>query len=308
MKLYTEYHWPYDKEVAFIIRDDDVSYFTQPWMLDELYSEAWKLGYKVSLAVTPKVKATSRPHVPKSFRGTNRLFSINENRELVSYLLKQVAEGHVDLLQHGYTHARENGRPEFAVNDLRLIDERLKIGNRLLRETFKQDVAVFVAPHEGVSRATWKSLSWNDMCLCRKFTLGRFLMTAPFSGVNFCKLVKVAIRNPNPFKPIPNSVVDLADLLVIQWDAFFWSQSRRNTKTQLEYAKELFLKRLKGREVFVLLNHHWDYFHDAESGSMKQDMFTCFKDFLNFVSSHSGVWKTTLSELCSWIKTHYLIR
>lgn len=302
MKHSEEHHWPDDKKVAFIIRDDDVSYFTQPWMLDELYGEAWRLGFKISLAVTPKVKAVDRPYVPQSFRGTNKLFPISENKELVSYLSEKIAKGQIDIAQHGFTHARENGKPEFALNDYRLVDERLKLGNKILRETFNHDVVVFVAPHEGVSRATWKSLSGNGMCLCRKFTLGRFLIIIPFSDVNFGKLVKVVIRNPNLFKPIPNSVVDLAQMLVVQWDAFFWSRSRKNIMAQLEDAKNLFLKRLDGGEVFTLLHHYWDYFDEAESRLIKQDMFKCFKDFLNFVSSYKGVWKTTLSELCSLMK------
>jgi len=302
MKHFSGYRWPSNNQAAFIIRDDDISYFTQPWMLDELYNEAWRLGFKVSLAVTPMVKAVDRPYVPRSFRGTNKFFPISQNRELVNYLLEKITNGLVDIIQHGYTHARENGKPEFAINSFRLIDEKLNAGNRLLRETFKQDIAVFVAPHEGVSKATWQSLRKNEMCLCRRFTLGRFLVIVPVQSLNFRKLVKTMIGRPNPFMPIQNSVVDLADMPVIQWDAVLWSRSSKNVKVQLNDAKEMFLKRLNHGGVFALMHHHWDYFTDMESKLRKPDMFSCFKDFLNFVSSHNKVWKTTLSELCSWIK------
>jgi len=301
MEHSAKYAWPDDKEVAFAIRDDDISYFTQPWMLEELYKDAWRLGFKISLAATPKVKAVDRLYVPRSFRGTNRFFPISKNKELVDYLLEKTAKGQVDIAQHGYTHARECGKPEFAINNFKLINERLVIGNRLLRETFKRDVTVFVAPHEGISGTAWKSLSRNGMFLCRRFTLGRFLMTAPFFSLNLGSLLRIIIHSPNPFKPIPDSVIQLADMLVIQWDAFLWSRSHKNVTLQLEEAKNRFLKRLYAKGVFVLLQHHWDYFNDYESGFIKQDMLTCFKKFLNFVSSYKGVWKTTLSELCSWI-------
>ncbi len=294
---------PFNRGVAFAIRDDDVSYFTQPWMLDMLYGEAWKLGFKVSLAVIPYVKGTRLRFVPRSLSSSKRFFSISENRELVDYLLKKIEEGYVDVVQHGYTHAREDGKPEFAINDFRCIDERLKKGKRFLNETFERDITVFAAPHDGVSRAAWKSIRRNGMHLCRKFTLGRFLMTAPISSLNFRELAKTVIRCPDPFKPIPTSLINLADMLVIQWDAIFWSQSRKRVAAQLEDAKGMFLKRLNGRETFVLLHHHWDYFCDMESRSMKQDMLTCFEDFLNFASSHDEVWKTTLSEICFWAKT-----
>lgn len=289
----------FENKVAFTIRDDDISYFTQPWMLEKLYEEAWRLGFKVSLAVTPYVKATTRRHIPHSLRGTNKFFSISKNEELVDYLLEKIAEGSVDIVQHGFTHERENGVPEFCIDDFKSINERLKRGNKLLCQTFKQDITVFAAPHEGVSKAAWKSLSRNGMCLCRKFTLGRFLMTAPITRIDFRKLAKTFFHSPNPFKPISNSIIDLADILVIQWDAFFWSESRKKIRLQLEDAKEKFLKRLNRGEAFVLAHHYWDYFLDWDSRRVKKDMITCFNDLLNFVSLNRGVWKTTLGEIYS---------
>lgn len=294
--------WPSDKKVAFAIRDDDVSYFTQPRMLDTLYKEAWRLGFKVSLAVIPYVKASKRGHVPPGHKASNKSFSIRENRELVKYLMEKMAEGYVDIVQHGYTHAREEGKSEFAIDDFRLIDKRLRRGNKLLRETFKRKITVFVAPHERVSRAAWKSISRNGMCLCRRFTLGRFLLTAPIQTIDFRRLARNLTRSPNPFNPISSSLIDWADMLVIQWDAFFWSRSRRDIRSQLEDAKEIFLRRLGSGGSFVLAHHHWDYFLGWKAGRMKQDMLACLKDLLNLVSSHEEVWKTSLSEIYSKAK------
>jgi len=292
--------WPLGKRVAFAIRDDDINYFTQPWMLDTLYGEAWKLGFKVSLAVTPYVKATKLRLIPYSLRGANDFFPISENRELVDYLLKKIADGYVDIVQHGYTHARENGKPEFAINNFKLLDERLKKGNELLRKAFKRDITVFAAPHERISRAAWRSLSQNKMCLCRTFALGRFLMTAPLSNLNLRRLVKTIVRCPNPFKSISSSIIDLTDVLVIQWDAFL---SGVGIEDQLENAKERFLERLSKGEAFVVAHHYWKYFYGLELENVRHERIACFNEFLRFVSSKNEVWKTTLSELCSWIKT-----
>ena len=134
-------------------------------MLDLLYSDAWKLGFKVSLAVIPYVRATRSRFIPPEFRGKGKVFSISENTELIHYLLKRIEEGYVDIVQHGYSHEWVKGKPEFAVNDFAFVNERLKSGNRLLRKAFKREIGVFVAPYEKLSRATWKSIKANGMCL-----------------------------------------------------------------------------------------------------------------------------------------------
>jgi len=291
--------WPFDKRVAFAIRDDDVSYFTQPWMLDAIYGGAWRLGFKVSLAVTPYVKATKLRLVPRPLRGADTFFPISDNRELVDYLREKMQDGLVDIVQHGYTHAREGGKPEFAIHDFKLINEWLRRGNRLLRETFKRDITVFAAPHDRISRAAWKSLSQNGMCLCRRFSLGRLLLTAPLSSINLPKLAGTISRCPNPFKSVPSIIVDLADVLVIQWDMFLLG---KDIKAQIEEAKGRFLKRLNKGEAFVMAHHHWEYFYNWESRAPRRERLECFNEFLKLVSSTNGVWKTTLSELCSWIK------
>ena len=294
---------PFDKKIAFAIRDDDVSYFTRPSMIDRLYRETWRLGFKVSLAVIPSIKSTQF-NAPRALRDSNKYFPISENRELVDYLMEKIAHGYVDIVQHGYTHSRIDGKPEFAVKNFELVDERLKKGNKLLRETFKQDVTVFVAPHDKISSEAWKSIVQNKMCLCRRFTLGRFLMTAPIFNINFRKFVKTVFRSPNPSKLVPNSIIDLADTFVIQWYQLF--SSNAVPEVQLENAKQKFLERLSEGGAFVTMHHHWDYFYDRESKKMRQDLLASFNNFLNFVSSAKGVWKTTLSEICSWIKTQEL--
>jgi len=296
--------WPLDKKVAFAIRDDDVSYFTQPWMLDLLYKNAWRLGFKVSLAVIPNLKATHYPYIPFSHRGTNISFPISENTELIDYLRKKIAMGYIDIIQHGYNHSHEDRKPEFAIDDFKLVDEKLRKGNRLLRKTFKRDINVFAAPHERISREGWKSLDRNKMCLCRRFTLGRFLLTAPFSSTNLRRLAQATVHHPNPFKLMTESVIDFTDVPVIQWDLIL--DPYKECNAQLDEAKKAFLTRLKQGGTFVMLHHHWEYFYENKSKSMRQNLLTCFNEFLEFVASTDAVWKTTLSELCLWVKSRYL--
>jgi len=268
-------------------------------MLDILYEDAWRLGFKVSLAVVPYVKATRLRLIPRTARQTNRHHYILHNEELVDYLQEKIAKGQVDIVQHGYSHARENGKAEFASEDFRLVNERLRTGRRILNETFKQDVSVFVAPHERVSRASWRSLSQNRLHLCRRFTLGRFLATTFPHGLNFGKLAKMMIQLPSLFQSIPSSVVDVANILVIQWDAFLLG---KNVKEQVKDAREAFLRRLSQKEVFVIAQHYWEYFYPGQSRKVRTDRLAHFNEFLNFVARDDSAWKTSLSELCSYIE------
>jgi hypothetical protein len=123
-------------------------------------------------------------------------------------------------------------------------------------------------------------------------------MTAPFFSLDFGKLARALISSPSPFKPISPSIIDWADMLVIQWDAFFWSRSDTNIRSQLKDAKKTFLKRLRARGSFLLAHHYWDYM-DWESEEMKRDMVRCLMDLLNLVSSYEETWKTTLSQIYS---------
>jgi hypothetical protein len=290
---------PSHLKIAFAIRDDDISYFTQPRMIDQLYRETWRLGFKVSLGVIPNIKATPS-NSPLPPEGINKCYSISDNTKLVNYLKEKIDQGKVDIIQHGYTHSNIDGEPEFAIKNFELVDEWLRKGNRLLRETFGRDVTVFAAPHDRISSEAWRSIARNGMCLCRRFTMGRFLRTVPTSQVDSSEFLKTVLRQPNPSRLMPDSIIELADAVVIQWYQLF--SSKVDPKNQLANGKRQFVKRLRKRGTFVTLHHHWDYF-SRESGTIRQDLLASFNSFLNFVSSFEDVWKTSLSEICSWVKT-----
>ena len=293
---------PHKCRVAFAIRDDDTCFFTPTWMLDALYSEVWRRGFRVSLAVIPYVKATMQKHVPPPIRGSGNVYPISKNQELVAYLLEKIGEGYVDIVQHGCTHAYEDGKPEFAGNNFQLAYERLKLGRKLLEETFRREITVFAAPHDRISRASWRGLRLSGMGLCKRFTLGRLLLTIspPYTGLR--ELMRLALPSPNPFKPVFGRIVNVAGLTVIPLSAIFWSWSNIPIQTQLKMAKKCFSECFERGGVFVLLHHYWDYFQDWTSKSFKQDMVACLHELLDFVSSHDGVWKTTLSEIYRWSK------
>jgi hypothetical protein len=268
-------------------------------MLETIYKEAWKLDLRVSLAVIPYVKATFQGQIPKRFRGSNKIFPIVKNKELVAYLREKLEERCIDIVQHGCTHARERGFREFAVNDFELLNEKLKKGKDLLSKTFNTDVNMFVAPHEKISRAAWRVLIENEMNLCRKFTIARLFLTAFPHEMELGKFVKLLFQSFNPFGPISSDVIDVSRILVIQWEAFLEGPY---INEKVEEAKRAFERHLDEGGVFVVAHHYWEYFDEWSQERLLKDRLAKFNELLKYVSSKQRIWKTTLSEICSWIK------
>lgn len=286
--------WPEHKDLAFTIRDDDISYFTQPWMLEAVYREAWRLGFKVSLAVVPYVKGTKLRLVPPKLRDANKFYPIGANSELITYLFEKMEKGQVDIIQHGYTHEKTEGTPEFARNNFAVINEKLRKGRDILQKTFRRRMSVFAAPHERICKATMESLIQNDMSLCRKFMTGRFLLNIPLSGSNLRRMAETVLHNPNPIGPMRENVFTFAGISIIQWDVFLMG---KHIEAQIKEAENRLTKRIAMKDAFVIAHHYWEYFDHWEPESMRSERLQCFNEFLRIVKSKTKVWKTTLSEI-----------
>ena len=83
--------------MKLIIRDDDVSYFTSPKILENLYEDVWD-KCPISLSVVPFILSTpGQLETPIKFRHTKKLYPIGENKELVNFLKKKIKEGKGNL-------------------------------------------------------------------------------------------------------------------------------------------------------------------------------------------------------------------
>ena len=279
-------------QIPFIIRDDDVNYFTETWMLDTVYKEAWSRGFKVSLAVVPYMKATFQEQIPRKFRGKNRIFPITDNTELVVYLKEKLDDGLIDIIQHGCTHALN----EFAANDFELLNHKLRKGKTLISEAFNARINTFVAPQEKISRAALKILIENEMNLSKSFTLLELFLTTFPSKMEISRFAALIPRSLNPFKPVSEDAIRISKILVVQWSAFL---RESHIGEQIEEARKEFEKRLSKGGVFVLGHHHWEYF-DTYSQKLLKNRLAQFNKFLKYAHSQS-VWKTTLSDFCTHI-------
>src|SRR4030042_1240591 len=95
---------PNAADASFSIRDDDISYFSEPEKLEIIYRQLWKNEFKVSFAVIPAQKGTNNLNVPPEFRNTDKYYVIDKNKNIINFLKLKINERKIDILQHGYSH------------------------------------------------------------------------------------------------------------------------------------------------------------------------------------------------------------
>jgi hypothetical protein len=146
-----------------IIKDDDVSYFTSPEVLDVLYGDILDNDY-VNFSAVPNVFAGTKlvktnayyvnegyeydPFIPPKYAGQNEYFNINLNDDLIRYLNQK----NIEVLQHGFAHEKIDGKSETMMTDLELVHDKAVSGKRMLQEKIKTYNGYFIPPWNGVSR------------------------------------------------------------------------------------------------------------------------------------------------------------
>ena len=288
MPRITLHPWPNGHVTAVVIRDDDASYFTPPHMVEKIYAEAWKTGFKASLGVIPNVRAIDDFFVPPRHRGTLSQHKVNENEELLEFLRGKLDSGSIDIAQHGYTHESFNGVPEFCISNSREIRSRLETGRGILEACLPAKISAFIPPWNKVSGQAKKILGEHYLTLClgaKKRYFGRFGTAGSLTKFN----------DSRPFE------------LYSSFDA--WSNRDRAfifTRERLQKAKGEFEKSLRRGSAFCLLNHYWGYYEDWGE-NISEGKLNSFYSLLDFINGHD-VWKTTVSDIGRWLKAFAEIR
>ena len=273
---------PYGYVTAVMIRDDDVSFFTPSYKLDQLYQGVLKQGFKVSLGIIPNVKAIDDFLIPPSSRGKMSQHEICDNEELVEYLREKIAANECDIVQHGYNHEMLSGVPEFSVNNASEIESRLGAGRGRIEACLGVRVSAFVPPWNRVSKQARKILGEHDLALClgtRKNRLPQ-LGISPELHVGWSSNPVEIFSSVDPWSNRNQAFVFGRDLV--------------------DRAKRKFEECVKNGDCFCLLNHYWGYYQDWQD-SISQEKLDSFYSILNYVD-RDGVWKTTLSEMGSWLR------
>ena len=291
--------WPYGHDKAAVIRDDDVSYFTEPRKLSTIYDKAWKQGFKVSIAVIPKIIAIDDPLVPPSHRGKFSLHNLTNNIKLVNYLRKKLILKQIDISQHGFTHEAVNGIPEFSISGQHEISERLLAGREIIEQCFPIKISVFIPPWDTLSKKAIDILRKESIAYCqseeKKY---RQLWSSNAPLIKLENLTQKFSKSHFPqfdFQPKngPNC----------KWHNYSLSLSGIKYKMYtLNGAKfrEGFPKEVPDVGLICILNHYHSYFEDY-GGQVNLKMLSNFYSTLALLNSH-GIWKTTLTEVVDWLR------
>jgi len=143
--------------MKFIIRDDDLNYFSKPADIEVWYKEIFAQNIPVGFSTIPFVKAYSDVYV-KPNESTDREYPISENKDLVEYVKSNTF---MEVLQHGCTHETKNGVYEYAKNEGLFGDT--KRGKEELEKAFGKKVNIFVPPHDWISSHGIKAVEAQNM-------------------------------------------------------------------------------------------------------------------------------------------------
>lgn len=176
---------------AFVLRDDDLSYWTDLNEIDYLYKDLFDKGIKISFATIPESIQSINLGDFKTFyqlKGSETL--IHKNVDLVIYIKDLLKKDRIEIMLHGYNHnyylksrnklleaTIENKKKlsesnqkyqfigEYNINNFDLLLRKTKEGKQYLEDTFEIKIKNFVPPSNQISRDGIKAITNNKLNL-----------------------------------------------------------------------------------------------------------------------------------------------
>jgi peptidoglycan/xylan/chitin deacetylase (PgdA/CDA1 family) len=131
--------------MKFVIRDDDLNYFSTSADIIRCYDGVFSKRIPVSFATIPFVKPTSDVY-PRNIPQYDREYPFSSNVDLVEYI---GGNSLIEILQHGCTHETKSGVYEYAKHHGLVGTTRR--GKNELERALGTNVKVFVPPHDWIS-------------------------------------------------------------------------------------------------------------------------------------------------------------
>jgi len=296
-----------------LIRDDDISSFTERRFIEKIYGPLLGRGIPVNFAVIPQIATdikygpgrpfgfyykkfglSGSPDVPPQYRGKDLSVALDQNDKVISYLLQFP---HVEILQHGYTHGFVGDRNEFDIRDSLELKKRIQTGKRILTRIFGKIPEFFTAPRDSISLQAIRSLKkeFKGLSLWRLFNwkrvignAGRTLIKGSFSDFflplqTFPLHKKIKKRKDSPY-------LFMQDFLILLHPGCLLSRflSREEMLRSIQNAVDTF-------DVVTLVNHHWEYFFDW--ADLDQDFYDAWREVVDLLVKRDDVEFVTFSGL-----------
>ncbi|HEX4262905.1 MAG TPA: DUF2334 domain-containing protein [Verrucomicrobiae bacterium] len=228
-----------------ILRDDDTNALTPVDCLERLYRPFLDRNLPVNLAVIPDVatNALTPEGKPEAFlfaeNGTRAAtVPINENPNLVKYLRENPG---YKIVQHGCRHECF----EFELESSLEISARLERGTQLLTEAGFPRPVTFVAPHDKISRASYREVAKRFRVISSGwFELRRLPLTW------WPKYLAKKTRHAAHWRAGGTVLLSHPGCLL---------SARRNFDSMLHEI----IRSIHSRQTTVLVTHWWEYFSEG---------------------------------------------
>jgi hypothetical protein len=289
--------------LPILIRDDDINFFTKTDMLELMYSEAWKQGFKVSLSVIPCQSGIDDLCVPPEQRKTALPYPIADNRSLTKYLKCKIDQGSVEILQHGIHHTYEGfHRGEFAGT---VQSNSILQGRDILEETFGKKPTFFVPPGEDISDKNLKLILQLGMIpIYRNTIFDRYMRLRHIpnliKSISFNLIMSVYSKGYleesilSSMKPVILSPMEG----FIEWS--LPSTKFTNIKTNedlLRLSKDIINSCSISRTPICIINHYHSYFSNWDPTITKNELCRTWIKVMKSFSDLEFGWKVDFMDL-----------
>ena len=270
--------------MLFAIRDDDISYFTTPEQIEEIYNEIWDIC-PISFSMVPFHGCTKTGAIPQEYWEGEQMFPIGKNRLLVDFLTEKIRNGKVCITLHGHNHKDNPDGYEFETG-INLVS-KVRDGKKYLEKLFGCPIRVFVPPHNRVSKEGLRAVIKNNLHLAN---VPPFRHRDKFlhASVIIPSVRRLLLKCRHRGKPYP-FVLNFGDHKELQCHGLV-------PRTQLQELLKKFEFCYQMNGAFVLAAHYWEY--DApcinhEDSKMKDVLFR----FWDIVRKRPNVRFVTLNQL-----------
>lgn len=270
------------KFAKFALRDDDISYFTKPSVLESLYKNIWD-KIPITFSVVPFLRGINEGMVPKEFRGIDREFPISDNLKLVNFFREKILSNKADIILHGYSHKGSGESAEFE-SDFGLNEKIVKAKN-YVENLFGVEVNTFMPPNGRISKSGIKAIINNKLNLIGLYSFN------PFRGERLLSLNNITNFAKKRFFYIFRNAKDVQYPFIFDFKSHSELESYEMTYTTTFNAlKEAFNFVVEVRGIFCLGVHHWELWAN-------KNMREVFNSFMDYVLSCGNVEFCKVSDL-----------
>jgi len=176
--------------MKFIVRDDDLNYFSRPEDIEGWYRPIFEMDIPVAFSTIPFVVPGS-PHLYHGQQPEMKPYAFGQNKELSEYLRRNPL---IEVTQHGYSH--EPGGTGFEYRRGEDMEAQTLEGRKELERAAGKSVTVFVPPHDAIDNKGIVAVEKAGMNIVRGTGSKNFILRSAYIPA-WARMASHRVRFPN---------------------------------------------------------------------------------------------------------------